>query len=104
MATKLYMTLTECPYCGQQDVIAQGSGRIIRLFDMRLLNRNYKQALKGQYHTWTCMRCDNRFIRSNVLCDCTGYGTKKGIVIKSKRPRPIFLCSRCRKETGQITL
>ncbi len=86
------MKIVECPICGKQDPIGLAKSRLIRLFDTRLLNRNYKKALKGNYHTWTCSVCENKFIISNVLCVCSDG---KGIVIKSEKPRQKFLCSGC---------
>ena len=87
------LKIVECPICGKQDPIGLAKSRIIRLFDTRLLNRKYINALKGNYHTWTCRECGNKFIISNVLCVCS----RKGIIIKSEKPRPKFLCSGCEK-------
>jgi len=92
----------ECPICGKQDLLEIGGG-IIRMFDTRLVNPTYERALKGDYHTWTCQVCGNKFIRSNVLCDCTGYGEKRGIVIKSEKPRPRFTCSRCKNKVKSLS-
>ena len=87
----MVMKIIECPLCGQQEPIGLARSNIIRLFDIRLLNRNYKRALKGEYHTWTCSDCGNKFIISNVLCDCSD----RGMVVKSEKARPKFLCSKC---------
>ena len=84
----------ECPYCGEQQPIGLSKGVMIRLFDTRLLGREYRKALKGLYHTWTCKGCRNKFIRSNVLCECKDG---KGIVVKSEKAKPVFLCSKCRE-------
>lgn len=90
----MVLHLVECPYCGKQDTYAVGDGKIIRLFDTRLKNSAYKKALKGNYHTWTCKVCGNKFIISNILCDCKDQGA----VVKSKKARPKFICSKCKEE------
>jgi len=95
----------ECPICGKQDLIEIGGG-IIRRFDTALVDPSYKRALKGDYHTWTCDKCGRKFIRSNVLCDCIMQSEVlklelSGIVLKSRRPKPKFTCSKC---GGKVSL
>lgn len=102
MGNNIPLRFVECPYCGSQEMFAVGDGSIIRRFDMRLLDRKFKAALKGQYHTWTCKKYGNKFIRSNVLCGCTGYGKETGVVIKSEKPRPTFTCSKCMGKTKNL--
>jgi ribosomal protein L32 len=89
----------ECPSCGKQDLLEIGGG-IIRRFDTRLVDPLYKRALKGGFHTWTCRACGRKFIRSNVICDCDGKS--RGIVIKSERPIPRFICSRCGEDKDRL--
>ena len=85
------MKIVECPICGNQQAIGLSKGTMIRLFDTRLLNPKYRQALKGNYRTWTCSKCNNKFIRTNVLCKCSN----EGIIIKSEKARPKFICTKC---------
>jgi len=75
---KLYM---ECPRCGNQELL--DINNIIVRFDTRLTDPSYHRALKGGYHTWTCERCHNKFIRSNQLCDCG----QEGLIIKAEAPK-----------------
>jgi len=89
----------ECPLCGKQNLLEIGGG-IIGMFDTRLVNLAYKRALKGEYHTWTCKVCGRKFIRSNVICDCIFESDVLkhelgGIIVKSKRPMPKFVCAKC---------
>lgn len=90
MTTPLFI---ECPNCGSQVLYQIGNGSVMRLFAMETRSYKYKDALKGDYHTWTCTQCSNRFIRSNVLCGCSN----EGVIVKSKKPKPKFTCSKCSK-------
>jgi len=85
------MKYIECPNCGSQTPYKSDDGRLLRLFDLRLKNREFQEALKGNYKTWTCSECGRKFIRSNVVCDCSDGG----VVVKSEEYIPKFVCSTC---------